>query len=149
MNNTPNSRMRAICGLSLLVLLLLPVGTAGLALTQPDIENPLSVKATVAEYNLGTDLFDIEWNPNGEVLAATSFDGVFIFDSHLQPLIHLYADQAIRGVAWSPEGAQLALTRGSNLEIGAGIATYRHWNSSTLYPVVTCKLVFYGVQMVN
>ena len=96
--------------LVVMALVLISVNSVG-------AQEPTSIKASLAEFDASTELIDVEWSPDGESLAASSFDGVFILDASLQLQAHIYPNQQIRGISWNPAGNRLALTHGANLEI--------------------------------
>ena len=85
----------------------------------PEIDQPL------AEITAGNSIYKLDWNYDGQTLAAATSDGLILYDKSLEVVTQLHAGDLIYSVSWHPNGTQLAVTNGNNLEIW-------QWDGSTL-----------------
>ncbi len=84
-----------------------PKGTSAAAPpTAPAEESNAPHETLVLPLN---DVRSAAYRPDGQVLALSSGDTIRLYDADLQPIRTLEGHNApVRGVAWSPDGAQLA-----------------------------------------
>lgn len=91
--------------------MVLSLSLIGSVFAQLDVDEPL------AEVNIDSEIYEIEWNAAGSVLAVASDDGFYLFDDDLVLLAHEYTSTTIYSVSWSPDGDALAITHEENIEI--------------------------------
>ena len=84
-------------------------------------------------------IFVITWNPNGDVLAAATNDGIMIFDRLLQPITSVLPGDVIYGISWSPDGSQLAVTHDTQVEVW-------EWHPESASLVLTDEVQGNGLQ---
>lgn len=75
------------------------------------ISQPIAVNQT------GNSINQLEWSPDGQILAAASDDGVQFYDQSLELVGNIYQGTLVRSLSWNPDGTQLVLTNGLTLEI--------------------------------
>jgi|GEM_PF-3796170 len=59
----------------------------------------------------------LEWSPNGNYLAVSGSQAIWIYDASLQDVTSLEGTDFLRVIAWSPDGTKLAVAREKAVEI--------------------------------
>jgi WD40 repeat protein len=80
-------------------------------LAQNEISQSLIIWGT------GTKVNKLEWHPDGEMLAIATSDGLKLVDQNLFLIQSIHLGEAVRSFSWNPNGAEIALTNGTNIEI--------------------------------
>jgi WD40 repeat protein len=94
----------------------------------------------LAETPVGATILDVEWHPEGQVLAVASMSGVTIFTDTLQELTQVNQGAGIFSISWSPDGDQLAMTYSDTIEIW-------NWDSATNTLSLTTTLQGNSIQV--
>lgn len=96
----------------ILCAIMLLVSTSGSVIAfQQDIIDPLY------EQCLGEHIRDIEWRPDGDILAVATAEGVQFFTTSLDFVVGVHRTDYIHAFEWHPDGNQFAITVGNNIEI--------------------------------
>ena len=67
----------------------------------------------IATNMLNVEIFDLEWNPNGDLIAVATDEGVKILDQNLQEVTAFQGHTGIvTSVSWNPTGDKLASSGG-------------------------------------
>ncbi|MFN8375471.1 MAG: hypothetical protein U0694_21670 [Anaerolineae bacterium] len=97
----------------------------------------VSARSEAQQMFLDEAVHDLEWSPDGSLLAVAVDSGVRIYDGEMQPLAHLQANLgAVSQISWQPQqGSQIAV-------IGFNGVSVEIWDRDTTTETFSLSLSF-------